>query len=87
MPVSLKWRLQLSSFPPTSDFPVEWPKALSAVGAVIPEGETWDLVSEIEYIGPGDASLTSIRLAYDQGGARYVTDAHVALRMKDGPCA
>ncbi|MCU1509814.1 MAG: hypothetical protein JWQ12_2079 [Glaciihabitans sp.] len=82
MPVTTGSRLLLDQYPPTKQFPTNWPNAEPAIGTVIEPRTAHDLVLEVRSNGTDPGRLSGVVITYTSGGRQYVARTHLSLKLK-----
>jgi hypothetical protein len=87
MSVTTGPRLLLNQYPPTEQFPTDWPNAEPAIGTVIEPKTAHDLVLEVKSKGTNPGRLSGVVITYTSGGRQYVARTHLSLKLsKSGSC-
>lgn len=86
MPVTPELRLMLDKFPPTDQFPDAWLEAKPAGAFTVPTSGSFDLITEVEATGEGDAVLDGLSVVYTVGDRTYEATTHLSSRIVDGTC-
>jgi hypothetical protein len=86
MPVTRKWRLSLTEFPPAKRRLKGWARRVPLAGAVVESGQARDLVARVRYTGPGTASFDRIRISYTRDESEFTTEAPLGAEFRDGEC-
>jgi hypothetical protein len=86
MPVTPALRFMFDNFPPTDQFPDAWLEAKPAGAFTVPTSGSFDLITEVQATGDGDAVLDGLTVVYTVGGRTYEATTHLSFKIVNGSC-
>jgi len=75
-----------SAYPPTEQFPDQWPLAEEAIGASFTSDTRAAIVTEFEYTATGTASVEGLLVHYTVGETEYTARTHLSMVISDQDC-